>query len=104
MILPGVDISNIQTQIGLALGEARPIFANHGLPLIITSCRDGVHMRGSLHFVGAAVDLRINHAPRDKWEIITDQIRLSLGWPESQFDVLLETDPDHIHIEFQPKE
>ena len=101
MILEGVDVSGVRPEIVLALSLAAPIFANHGVPMIITSCLDGTHMRGSLHFVGAAADLRINHAPRDKWEIITDQIRLSLG---AQYDVLLEFDPDHIHIEFQPKE
>jgi len=63
--------------------------------ITITSARDGQHMDGSLHYDGAAVDLRI-------WGIAdptatADRLRRDLP---REFDVILEA--DHLHLEFDP--
>ncbi len=99
MIKPGADITGIRPEIVLAIVLAQPIFAAHGVPLVITSVMEGKHSRGSLHYVGLAVDLRVNDLPPSEWEIVTDQVKAALG---PQFDVVLEK--DHLHVEFQPKE
>lgn len=99
-IKPGVDLSGLSPQIGLAISLAIPLFQSHNAQLVITSVRDGKHMPGSLHYVGLAVDLRIRELPPHEWEPIVDQLRLALS---KQYDVILETDPPHIHIEYQPK-
>jgi len=63
--------------------------------LVITSGRDGVHMEGSLHYEGKAMDIRF-------WTVLeelTKRIKAKLG---VGYDVLLEK--DHIHIEWDPKQ
>ena len=56
-------------------------------------------MAGSLHYSGAAIDVRTRDLqPADVQKIIA-RIKSCLG---DDFDVLLEV--DHIHIEFQPKD
>ncbi len=95
MILEGVAIAGIRPELLLALCIADKIYDQLGHELVITSALDGEHMRGSLHYVGAAADLR---RPSDDVELITVRLRDALG---ENYDVVLET--LHIHIEFQPK-
>lgn len=69
-----------------------------GLTLVITSGTDGVHMSGSKHYNGDALDVRIsNLTPAELRSTLSDLTsRLSpLG-----FQVILED--DHIHIEYDP--
>ena len=94
-IKPGVSIAGIRPELVLALCIADTTYAQYANNLIVTSVLDGEHMRGSLHYVGAAADLR---KPADDVGVIVDRLRDSLG---DNYDVVLET--DHIHIEFQPK-
>ena len=64
----------------------------------ITPCVERKHMTGSLHYAGAAIDVRTRDLqPADVQKLIA-RIESCLG---DDFDVLLEV--DHIHIEFQPK-
>ena len=56
-------------------------------------------MAGSLHYAGAAIDVRTRDVAADKTCRILAQLRSA--W-RGDFDVLLEG--DHIHIEFQPKQ
>tara|TARA_Y100000310_G_scaffold269543_1_gene282809 strand:- start:454 stop:789 length:336 start_codon:yes stop_codon:yes gene_type:complete len=71
-----------------------------GARLVVTSaCEPGGHSRGSLHYIGAAVDIRTRHAPKEDMEQTAGLIATALT---DEFDVVLED--DHLHIEFQPKE
>lgn len=63
--------------------------------LTITSGTDGTHSTGSLHYSGAAVDLRI----KDIRKVASKAARLR-NRVGRDFDVVLES--THIHIEFQP--
>ena len=92
---PGVRIHGVNATVVLALVVASDIYDAIGDDMIITSLIDGRHMHGSLHYVGAAVDLRM---PTHFVEEIVDELKERLG---DQYDVVLES--DHIHIEFQPK-
>ena len=91
----GVLLAGVRSEIVLALFIAADIFSGFRERLIITSLLDGEHMRASLHYVGAAGDIRLPNAHLDE---IMSALHVSLG---RNYDVVLES--DHIHIEFQPK-
>jgi len=91
----GVSIAGIQPELVLALGIADKIYSQFGQGLVVTSVLDGQHMRGSLHYVGAAADLRL---PLLDVGPILDLLRGALA---DNYDVVIE--PGHFHIEFQPK-
>ena len=96
---PGVRITGMRPEILLAAVAAMEAYKAVGHDLMVTACVDGKHMAGSLHYAGAAIDLRTRDvAPADVQKLIT-QIKACLG---DDFDVLLEV--DHLHIEFQPKQ
>ena len=96
---PGVRITGMRPEILLAAVAAMEAYRAAGHDLMVTACVDGKHMTGSLHYAGAAIDLRTRDVvPADVQKLIT-QIKTCLG---DDFDVLLEV--DHLHIEFQPKQ
>lgn len=98
-IKTGVNTSGVKTEIILAIQIANSIYSKHNVDCVITELTGGTHSRGSLHYVGFAVDLRTRDF--DNSEIIDKvslELKESLG---DQYDVVLEK--DHIHIEFQPK-
>jgi hypothetical protein len=99
LLKPGVRITGMRPEILFAAVAAMEVYKAAGHDLMITACVDGKHMTGSLHYGGAAIDLRTRDvAPADVPKLIA-QIKACLG---EDFDVLLEV--DHIHIEFQPKQ
>ena len=70
-----------------------------GRTAIITSTTDGRHMRGSKHYKGLAVDLRIRDLPFD----VQKRYYFSLKYALLKLcDVVLE--PDHIHVEYSPSD
>jgi hypothetical protein len=73
------------------------VYYDHGLSVVLTSGRDGVHKPDSLHPKGRAVDFR-RYAGADM-DAICHMIASRLG---PDFQVILE--PDHVHIEFDPRE
>ena len=91
-------IRGVRPEIVFALVVAEKIYASIGVDLVITSVCDGKHSWGSLHFQGAAVDIRTNNVPESKQQFVRDLISEAL---DEEFDVVLES--DHIHVEFQPK-
>ena len=97
-IKSGVRVLGIRPEMILALMVAEPLFTKGGVELVITSVVDGSHSMGSLHYAGAAVDLRIRHLPLGGAERIYGDLISALG---SDYDVVLEK--SHIHLEFQPK-
>ena len=70
-----------------------------GRTAIITSTTDGRHMRGSKHYKGLAVDLRVVDLP------VSVQTRyfFALNYALRKLcDVVRE--PDHIHVEYSPSQ
>ena len=94
----GVKISGIKPEMLFAHCMIKSVFSNYGYDSIITSALDGTHSRGSLHYVGFALDYRIRHLESGAAEMIVNDIKQALT---DEFDVVLE--PTHIHVEFQPK-
>lgn len=97
-IKPGVRARGINPEMVLALMVVGSILEAGGVDLVITSIIDGVHSRGSLHYVGNAVDIR----SRDMGDMeggLAEDCRQALG-----MDYDLVQEGNHWHIEFQPKE
>ena len=96
-----VDLAGVQPEIVHAIHVANDVYNLHGADCTVTSVRDSVHRRGSLHYVGLACDLRIAPFMENASKLleVVETIRTALG---KQYDVVLES--DHIHVEFQPKE
>lgn len=95
---PGVKIDGIKPELLLAIIVAEEVYRLARRSLVITSVKDGKHMKGSLHYSGSALDLRIYPEGRVPPGQMAKEIQNRLG---KDFDVILE--PDHIHIEYQPK-
>ena len=62
----------------------------------VTSGKDGIHSKNSLHYVGRAIDIRTRDMKLPAYT--ARKLKIALG---NNFDVILES--DHIHIEFDPK-
>ena len=94
-----INFANLQPQILIALQVAERVFNSFGKDCIITSANDGKHSQRSLHYAGAAIDLRTRHlASQEQAKDIASAIQGALN---QDFDVVLES--THIHIEYQPK-
>ena len=96
---PGVRITGMRPEILLAAVAAERVYQAAGHDMVITACVDGKHVAGSLHYTGAAIDVRTRDvAPAEVTKLIA-RIKDCLG---DDFDVVFEV--DHIHVEFQPKQ
>jgi hypothetical protein len=93
---PGVNLNGLRSEMVVALLIADGVFGKHGV--IVTSATDGKHGRGSLHYVGLAVDLRTRHLPQGVAAHLKGKLAEALG---PQYDVVLEK--THLHVEYQPK-
>ena len=100
---PGVKLTNLTPQVVLAITVAEHIWWNAAqTTLVVTSCNDGQHKDGSLHYSGAAADLRIKTMPEKLRPVAVQQLIAALG---PDFDVLHEyigTANEHAHVEFDP--
>lgn len=75
------------------------IMTEYETDCVITSGIEGEHSRGSLHYVGLAIDFRGNSVVPAVRQAIIKELRDALG---DDFDVI-ESNHGAIHIEYQPK-
>lgn len=95
---PGVSLAGIQPEMWAVVIAAEPIWYSMGADLVITSCTDGNHKKGSRHYIGYALDLRTRDMnPFQKMEAL-EKLMEALG---DQFDIIAE--PTHIHAEYDPE-
>lgn len=74
------------------------VLAETGFEMVITCASDGVHMAGSKHYTGEAIDIRTSNLDALQKVRLRNALAVVLGkW----FDVVIE--PDHLHIEFDPR-
>lgn len=97
-LVMGASIRGLRTETLFAINVASEIYLRHGYEMEITSGIEGKHSRGSLHYAGAAFDLRIKNIPTEVVLDIMTDLKESLG---VDFDAVLES--NHIHLEYQPK-
>jgi len=93
----GVNLTGLRPELIIGLMVADTVCKEHGIDMVVTSLCDSVHSQTSLHYSGAAGDIRTHNMLEQEHKIL-DKIRENL--PED-FDVILEK--DHIHMEFQPR-
>ncbi|MGE5486501.1 MAG: hypothetical protein ACM3ZB_01615 [bacterium] len=98
LLKPGVRIAGLRPETVLAVVTAERILEEMGVDCVITAALDGKHTAGSLHYSGAAVDIRSRELAPDDLKKLVARLRECLG---EDFDVVLEI--DHVHLEFQPK-
>ena len=68
-----------------------------GKELVVTSCTDGKHMKGSKHYSGYAIDIRTRHL---------NALEISkLAWFKSHYERVYDmvVEKDHIHVEYDPE-
>jgi len=94
----GPKISGVRAEIAFIMPVIAKVFADINQECVITSVTDGAHSYGSLHYSGAAVDIRTRHLSEGQKRAVHSRIKSALN---SEYDVVLEK--THIHIEFQPK-
>ncbi len=90
----GVSIRGVRSETVLAIQIAAGLWPN----LVITSVVDGKHSRGSLHYPGAAFDVRTRDRSAASIKRFVARLRRRLT---DEFDVVVES--THVHVEFQPK-
>ena len=59
----GVPLSGLQPDMLCGIDVCNEVFKEYGYDCIVTSTTDGVHMVGSFHYKGLAVDLHHGHFP-----------------------------------------
>jgi len=94
----GVVVKGVKPETVRAMLTAEVIYASYGYSLVVTSCLEGKHKEGSLHYSGYAVDLRTMSIPPDKLKEMKGALMIALG---VEYDVVLEK--DHFHIEYDPR-
>lgn len=91
----GILIQGVRPELLLGLMILSDMCMLKGTVVVITSILDGLHMRNSLHYTGAAVDFVIDlTSDHEPW---VAELRTRLGLA---FDVIDEG--THIHMEYQP--
>jgi hypothetical protein len=96
-------IRGIRPEMVLGAAVVEGVLRSRDCELVITSGIDGRHRRGSLHYAGAALDIRSKTLRVEEKLEVVKELRDALG---TDFDVILEGEGgphEHIHIEYQPK-
>ncbi|MEQ8504574.1 MAG: hypothetical protein RIB80_04560 [Rhodospirillales bacterium] len=95
---PGVRIHGIRPETHIGITICWSVFQSLGLDMTVTSVTEGKHSRGSLHYQGAAFDLRTRDMTFEQKHAAVQGLADALG---DDFDVVVEK--THLHIEYQPK-
>jgi conjugal transfer mating pair stabilization protein TraG len=102
---PGASLEGVKPEVLEVLPGLEEIFSRYKASLVVTAGTDGKHMKGSLHYVGRALDLRIKRVQMFRRQALCDELRRFLG---KGWDVVLEQSKgnpanDHVHIELDLK-
>jgi len=97
LIKLGVTIEKLERPIRRWLTIIDGLFKKYGDEGVITSTYEGNHMPSSLHYRNLAIDFR--KPTHQDYDNIIEDLKKTLG---GDYDIILK--PDHIHIEYDPKE
>ena len=102
---PGVVIEDLPKEMYALFPILDELFAKENADAIITSARDGVHKKNSLHHRHRAFDLRSKHLNEDAKMRVFSKMKTDLS--PFGYDILLEAlgkPNEHFHIEHDPKQ
>jgi len=90
-------------QIRQAVSRIETIFSKYGYIPYITSAKDSTHSVGSLHYIGAAIDLRSHGLPGNIKQLIFNDLRFNFPLPTWWADLEDRgTTNEHYHLEYKP--
>lgn len=100
-----VSIDGCSHNIVYAMSVVAQIYDYWGHELVITSGSEKpkgklIHKKNSLHYKGQAFDSRIFYFKSSDLDAICKEMSFALG---DDYDVVLELDKVHFHIEYDPK-
>ena len=98
----GVNYHVLKASLKMAAEICRSVYENKGYSFKITSTVEGVHKKGSLHYLGLAFDCRTRHISKDALPDIVEDIKRRLDFIDENFQVV--TEKTHIHIEYHKPE
>ncbi len=96
---PGVRLTGIRPELVIAVIAAERVYEEAGHDFTVTACVEGKHSIASLHYAGAAIDVRTRDIAAAEVVKLAARMRECLG---GDFDVVIEM--DHLHLEHQPKQ
>lgn len=96
----GVSIFGVRPEMSFAMIVVHQVYRelDNMENCVITSCTDGEHSKGSDHYVGLALDVRVWGFNREQRALATEMILERLT---DEFEVFDED--THIHIGFDPQ-
>lgn len=94
LVKRGVILSGLDSRMSVPVAAARKAGL---LPVVTSAVRPGD--RGSLHHVGRAIDFRTRHLEAQEKEAVAGAVADALG---ASWDVVLESSPPHLHVEYDP--
>lgn len=100
-IKDGVRLQGLRPEMIVALIVANDVFREMGFDCVVTAGVDGSHSRGSEHYKGDALDFRTRHIATGLHKDIGEKIQARLG---KDYDVVMEQNPPHAHLEYDPKD
>jgi hypothetical protein len=98
----GVKLRLLSPQMVVALMIVHAVYARNNAICTVTSANDSTHSLNSLHYGGNALDFRTKNYASNK-SMLLEEVKQSLG---DEYDVVLEgldTDNEHMHVEYDPK-
>ncbi len=97
-----VTKDGVHPAVWFALGVAEALYSLMQKQLVVTSLKDSHgHRPASLHNQGRAADIRTKNLPLSQVEAVYSRLKAILD--PMGFDVVLEHDPPHLHLEYDPK-
>lgn len=94
---------DVVPQIRQALSIIETVFSRFGYIPLVTSARDRTHKVGSLHYLGAAMDIASQGLPLNVRQSIYNQLKSTFPLPTWWFDWEDQgTANEHYHLEYKP--
>ena len=99
----GVSRKSLQPTMSLAVNEINKCFEKIDKEFVITSTYDGKHKKGSLHYIGLAIDFRNRHLSDKEQSELMACIRSNPVFKnDKRFQFLPKK--THIHVEYDRRE
>ena len=96
----GAVLAGLSIEMTVAMRIVDDICKKYNQESIISCGLNGVHMAGSLHYSGNALDFSIHHIPKDVLTTILKELYISLQKISINYGICLHS--THLHVQFKP--